>query len=181
MVEKLGHTKRMQVMRREWIDEGKPRSSSTQDTGDTQTISTRKIPSPKAQDDADRTGREARAARSSDEGAAQPQQSPRTPPASNLEIDDDDDLYNATPGAVRMTVPPQKESNSSNDSLFITDDTGAQPEEDELDRLLAEDAANGDHHVYDNAGGVPGRTSHVIVEEDFQDDMEAMAGMDDMW
>jgi replication fork protection complex subunit Csm3/Swi3 len=34
IIEKVGHTKRMQIMRRDWIDEGKPRLAAQQDSDD---------------------------------------------------------------------------------------------------------------------------------------------------
>lgn len=38
MIEKLGHTKRIQLMRKEWIDEGKPRHTTEPDDEDVEAI-----------------------------------------------------------------------------------------------------------------------------------------------
>ena len=47
--------------------------------------------------------------------------------------------------------------------------------------LLAEDAANAEHHRNNREGGLAGRASASIAADDFQDEMEAMAGVDDMY
>lgn len=180
IIEKLGHTKRMQTMRREWIDEGKPKSSFDKDLDQGRSISTSTNKAPGALTDADRAKERAGAASTPDADIAQPPQRPRTPPGPPA--DPDDDLYTATPGAVRVALALSKETNSDSDSLFVTEaTTRPQPEEDELDMLLAEDAANDEQRLNDSAGGSASRASALPSADDFQDEMEAMAGMGDMW
>lgn len=181
IIEKLGHTKSMQAMRREWIDEGKPKSSFDKELDQSRSISTSTSKGPDPPVDANRAKESLGPAATHDADLAQPQQRPQTPPGPPL--DTDDDLYTATPGAVRVIIAPSKETNSNKDSLFVREDTtgSRSEEEDELDKLLAEDTANGEHYQTDSAGGNAGRTSALPVTDDFQDEMEAMAGMDDMW
>ncbi len=180
IIEKLGHTKRMQTMRREWINEGKPRNSRIEDTDPPQKVLTENIPSQGAASNVDRRGGRVESATFADSPTTQPRQRPRTPPGDTLEADDD--LYSATPGAVRKTKPPPQRAVPNDDILFVTEDnTGAQPEEDELDMLLAEDTAKDDHR---QAGHAHGNTSRAVASpaaDDFDDEMEVMAGMDDLW
>ena len=65
------------------------------------------------------------------------------------------------------------------ESLFISDDEGEdQPAEDDLDALLAEDA----HDVTKNADReATASLKEFVVADDFNDEMEVMAGMEDMW
>lgn len=170
----------MQTMRREWIDEGKPKSSFDKDLEQSRSTSsnTNKAQGPSI--NANRAKERAGSAPIPDADSAQPQQRPHTPPGPSLEADDD--LYNVTPGAMRVTRAPSKGRDSSNDGLFVRDDNaGPRPDEDELDMLLAGDTANSDVHQKGNEGGSAGRTSALPAADDFQDEMEAMAGMDDMW
>lgn len=170
----------MQTMRREWIDEGKPKSSFDQDTDRGQSVSNGAIQSQSPVIEANGGKENAGSASAPEVDTAQSQQRPHTPPAPSLE--DDDDLYTATPGAVRVTKAPSQQTSPAKDSLFVGGDSaGIQPEGDELDMLLAEDAASGDHHQGDTAAGGASRASALAGGDDFQDEMEAMAGMDDMW
>jgi len=181
IIEKLGHTKGMQTMRREWIDEGKPKSSFDKELDQSRSISASTGKGSDLPIEANRAKERLGPASTPDADIAQPQQRPQTPPGPPL--DADDDLYTATPGAVRVTMAPSKETKSSKDSLFVREDTTGprSEEEDDLDKLLAEDAANGEQYHTDSAGGNAGRTSALPAADDFQDEMEAMAGMDDMW
>ncbi|KAI9843002.1 MAG: chromosome segregation in meiosis- protein [Pleopsidium flavum] len=181
IIEKLGHTKRMQIMRREWINEWKPESSCVEGTDADQNISTGNIPSQGVASNGDRRGRRAEFPTSADRPTTpRTQQRSRTPPRGILEADDD--LYSATPGAVRQTNPLPQQRDLMDHSLFVTEDeTGAQPEEDELDMLLAEDAAQDDHRQTGRAQDHESRAVESPVANDFDDEMEVMAGMDDMW
>lgn len=170
----------MQTMRREWIDEGKPKSSFDKELDQSQSISASTSKGPDPPIDANRAKESLGPTATPDADIAQPQQRPQTPPGPK---DADDDLYTATPGAVRVTMAPSKETKSSADTLFVREDTAGprSEEEDELDKLLAEDVANGEHYQTDSAGGNASRTSALPAADEFQDEMEAMAGMDDMW
>ncbi|MCJ1261352.1 chromosome segregation in meiosis- protein [Lobaria immixta] len=159
IIEKLGHTKRMQTMRREWINEGKSRDKSEEGLRQTEEQATQEQNSPKPQ-----------------ESLSNKQQRSTTPLANQI---DDDDLYSATP-----RNPNQRTDLALKDgfkeSLFLSENEAAsQPSEDGLDTLLAEDNLisrdpdNGSHQALE------GRNQRL--EADFEDEMEAMADMDDPW
>lgn len=156
MIEKLGHTKRMQTMRREWINEGKPRLNAEESETEAPVAEdVRGGPAHQLQETGERDGR------------------PRTPALQ----DPDTDLYSATPREAREQSRTQQKKGAAGESLFLSDDeAGAQPSGDELDALLAEDDFNTD------AARPPTSTldSHQR-KDDFEDEMEAMAGMEDMW
>jgi replication fork protection complex subunit Csm3/Swi3 len=139
MIEKVGHKKRMQMMRREWIQEGKPK-----------------------------------------------------PPRD----DDEEDFVIPTEDAVPAdTSASNTEKQSSNvESRSETQQTGGalarnnhnpfgeeEPDEDELDALLAEDAINDSVPKSLFGGPVSLTTSTTAAptrQDEFDDDEEAMAGMD---
>ena len=85
--------------------------------------------------------------------------------------------------------PKERTRNVSNEliahqeSLFLSDDNDSQPSEDDLDALLAEDMQKEAGAKLVNAKvnhqGLPQSVSQV--EQNFDDDLEAMAGLDDMW
>lgn len=84
--------------------------------------------------------------------------------------DDEDDLYTAT-----TLQPVPTDSNKSSINSTVQQNDGNDTEGDELDQLLAEDAGNPDlSHMLPNNGD-PGR------EADFDDDEEAMANIDMGW
>ncbi|KAJ4323490.1 chromosome segregation in meiosis- protein [Neodidymelliopsis sp. IMI 364377] len=134
IIEKVGHTKRMQVDRKAWIDEGKPRRTMEDDDD----ISDAPIP--------DTTPIET--VRSTIEGTRASTGSADIQP--NLD----------------MVDRPHEQTHSA-----VED-----PDEDELDALLAESAET-NVAVSTN---LPSRT--VPTQDDpFADEMEAMEGMEDMW
>lgn len=149
MVEKLGHTKRIQTMRREWIDEGRPRAPA-------------EAPELKTREEEDNAaGRNMEDASAEVNGERQ-----RTPEIYPVE---DDDLYGLSPAANR-TMRPQGGDLSS--ALFVSDNE-KDPDEDELDALLTEDSAM----TMDRAMK-PLAVSTASTEDNFDDDMEAMAEME---
>lgn len=115
MVEKAGHHKAMQKMRVDWIDEGRPKSTVVADGGD---------------------GDEPAGEQQEPEEATEPRQAERIAPIfertasgarpSTPPVDDlfGDDIYGATPIGAR---------NSSRRA-----ETGGEPDQDELDALMAE-------------------------------------------
>jgi len=177
MVEKMGHKKRIQMMRMEWINEGKPQTV-TEDSIDEP---------PPANENGVREKIAPRIAPIFENAAGE---RPKTPgpndnPATDIEIEDED-LYGATPRAPRSK--PVEEAVSQTDSLFggnggsifgpakkVVDESG--PGDDELDALLAEEAM-----MQDTAGSKPGHAvSKVAPRDEIDDDeMEAMNDMD-MW
>lgn len=124
MVEKLGHTKSIQMQRKEWIYEGKPKPTYETD----------------AEADLEVVENEGR---------------------------DDQMRYPLIDSKEESLFVDQNRSNVN------TADDG-EPEQDELDALLAEEQLQ----------YRPSEKQKVVAQEnkdDFADEMEAMAGMDDMW
>lgn len=175
MVEKTGHKKRMQMMRMEWINEGKPHSSVHQDSiFDEPALPPREIGE-----------REKTAPRVAPIFEKRASERPKTPVA-DAEADMDDDIYDATPRPRRQ---PAKESISQTDSLFggttqsifgpaktVVEDG---PDEDELDALMADldnEALQRDLQPV----AAPAKPAAAITQEIDEDEMEAMAEMD-MW
>jgi replication fork protection complex subunit Csm3/Swi3 len=123
IIEKVGHTKRMQMMRKEWIDEGKPRRTTEHED-----------------EDAD------------ENFVGQP---------------------TAEQGSESMEGMVQGKEVGVRELGSVE---GADPDEDELDALLAEDAP----HDTLAPKTLPVRTAGG-EEDPFADEMEAMADMEDMW
>ena len=150
----------MQTMRKEWIDEGKPR----------ETIEDASTSASKNPTEASRT--------SKPDEAPVPINLPDQPQTPAADGANDDDLYSATPR--RSSNLPQKGS-APTDGLFVSDDeSGDHSPEDDLDLLLAEDSMHDpgirtkfkDHHEFKGING--------NKEDSFDDEMEAMAAVDDM-
>ncbi|KAI9795600.1 MAG: chromosome segregation in meiosis- protein [Piccolia ochrophora] len=123
IIEKLGHTKRMQTMRRGWIDEGKPRAARSRDTS-VEALEPRREEAPPARISSAVSSQDPPLA----SGALQPG-SPshnddrlQTPPVNDPE---EDDMYTVTPGRRQRPASP----------------TNSVPGDDELDTLLAEEAS----------------------------------------
>ncbi|KAJ4305046.1 chromosome segregation in meiosis- protein [Kalmusia sp. IMI 367209] len=131
MIEKLGHSKRMQLMRKEWIDEGKPRHTVEDE------------------DEANIVITEEHTKQGTDqmEGIEQ---------------------GNTIQGRLSEEEPQQELPNGTNDAEAPAED----PDEDELDALLAESTIA----PQTGASAAAART-----EDPFADAMEAMAEMEEMW
>ena len=155
----------MQVMRREWIEEGKAKDGGREEqlagtAGASRVLpsSTEKEVEPRADVETESTGLDG-----IDQARAQ---TPPTNPA--------DDLYSATPRRLRPDGNPA-DSSPNHDTLETA------PEEDELDALLAQDAV---------AKMVEGRSApsapqtqmkakaSSIAGDDFDDDLEALAELE---
>lgn len=131
IIEKLGHTKRIQIMRKEWIEEGKPRTAETDPEDD------------------DIFGLD----------------------DSNHPVGEDVAKTNVPERIIQdQTEEVDGFSNGAEQLLHIQE--GAEPDEDELDALLAEDGK-----TMQSIASKPPRAT----EDDFADELEAMAGMEDMW
>lgn len=158
MIEKLGHTKRMQTMRKEWINEGKPK----------ETMENASISTAKGSRGESRTPKADGASVSSN-----PPERPRTPAVG----DPNDDLYSASP---RRPNNGHQQDSAPSGSLFISDEeSDNQPLDDDLDLLLAEESMH-------NASTRPDAKDLPILndgggKDNFEDEMEALAGMDDTW
>ena len=153
----------MQIMRREWINEGKPQYTSEDGL--------KKIEGLELVTQGSKS-------RKPQESLSDIQQRSTTPFANDI---DDHDLYSATPRNLTHRTDLVSK-NRLKESLFLSDNEAAsQPSEDDLDALLAEDNQNlisGD--LADGSHPAPqGRNRRLEV--DFEDEMEAMADMDDMW
>ncbi|MCJ1405190.1 chromosome segregation in meiosis- protein [Xylographa trunciseda] len=181
MIEKLGHTKRLQTMRREWIKAGKPLERREED--DTPGSETPPRQSAGAANGSRSEGRSADAAVSgANETASMGKPAPSTSKSAEEESlfvsDDEADLHPSdddidallaedalkTTSATRNITSPLKTPNGADHH----------PPEDDLDALLAEETS---HAISASTAMPPSPAAH----DEFEDEMEAMAGMDDMW
>ena len=166
----------MQIMRMEWINEGKPHSSVHEDS----------IFNEPALPPRENVEREKTAPRVAPIFEKRASERPKTPVA-DAEGDMDDDIYDATPRPRRQQ--PAEESVSQTDSLFggTTQSIfgpakpAAQdgPDEDELDALMA-DLDNEALQRDLQPAAVPAKPAAAVTQEIDEDEMEAMAEMD-MW
>lgn len=142
MVEKVGHTKRMQIMRKDWIDEGKPRLT-------------------RERDDSDDNG-----------GCGVDESLPaEARPGGNTDAMEGVEDSIASNVSSRAGGEQQALARSPSEPIPALQDN---PDEDELDALLAESASA--------TSILPPPPRAIHVEEDpFADEMDAMADMDDMW
>ncbi|KAK8070630.1 hypothetical protein PG997_010833 [Apiospora hydei] len=121
MIEKTGHTKHMQMERLAWINEGKPRPHRDDDEED-------EVP----EIITDILGRDAttlpaRIAPIFQNGGGSSER-PRTPAVGD-DLFGDEDIYNATPRGSKKTAAP------------AADAAGGEPDEEDLDALMAEEEA----------------------------------------
>lgn len=156
MVEKAGHNKMMHKARVDWINEGKPKTSVVED-GEDVAMGDETAPPRQASRIAPIFETAASAAR------------PKTPEADDL-FGDQDDIYNATPIGARK---PQAAAGTS-----------GEPDEDELDALMAESegatrgpanssrpGAGAMGSIF--GGGRPKSTAPAWVEDE-DDDLDAL-------
>lgn len=110
IIEKIGHTKRMQTMRREWIKEGKPWESGESLDGlaaGAEKLAGEQTSSKSGQDQS---------------WGLKSRETSQTPVAI---VGDDDDYYAATPKSARDDRTPK--SNGDSESLFLEDLTKTVP------------------------------------------------------
>ena len=148
IIEKLGHSKRIQMMRKEWIEEGKPKAAEEID-----------------QEENNHNDEDATTSRS-EVNAEQNTPIERTTVETDSEIPVLDDA----------TITIEEPTNN---------DTGASPDSDEIDALLAEESALGplDNNLLISGIAIASRPSKpmTVQDDEFADDMEAMAEMDGLW
>lgn len=148
IIEKLGHSKRIQMMRKEWIEEGKPKATEEIDQGKNN----------HNEEDAT-TGR-------SEVNAEQNTPIERT----TMETDSE------TPVPDDATITIEEPTNNG---------ARAGPDGDEIDALLAEESALGplDNNLLISGIAKASRPSKptAVQDDEFVDDMEAMAEMDGLW
>lgn len=163
MIEKLGHGKRMQVMRKEWIGEAKSKTYPASGPTPRQHALDVAEPSLHTQETTSSTlGTHDRS---------------KTPVADDI----DDDLYSATPR--KLVVNRHKGPGpDADESLFVSDIEDGNPHSgDELDALLAEE--DNQHRTNASENHVKPNSSIIgpEIEPCFDDEMEAMADIDSMW
>ena len=159
IIEKLGHTKRMQTMRREWINEGKPRERlENTNSGPKAQPASKTISRPSGDE----------VSNSNSNGSQQ----------KHSAVDSQEDDFHVSDTGKLGKNESTKRLSSSTDSLFVSDgeDVNDQPPEDDLDALLAEDSMHPQHNA-----SAPIQDQVVGRENAFDDEMEAMADMDDLW
>ncbi|KAI1765782.1 Swi3-domain-containing protein [Hypoxylon sp. FL1150] len=135
MAEKAGHKKYMRMKRMEWIDEGKPKCAGLDEDDDLFGEPTNEP--------------EERAAAIFPARIAPIFQNPETErpktPARDDVPDDDEDFYNATPMASKTTQPANavtfdNKGNAAEGSTSLFGN-GGEPDDDDLDALMAEEEA----------------------------------------
>ncbi|KAI9669696.1 MAG: chromosome segregation in meiosis- protein [Alyxoria varia] len=184
IIEKLGHSRRMQLMRREWIDEDKPKPIDIDPSDDDQPM-----PDRDAVAAHDEGGREGAENSREDEALFVPDERParfETPMQEDVDRDFEERYAMPSPGA----VPAPNHKAAHGDATGGGDQRAAPapaqggrteaavegPEEDELDQLLAEDAAR------DASAGVSGNAQATTAGNDeFAEDEEAMREMGVDW
>ncbi|KAH7312082.1 replication fork protection component Swi3-domain-containing protein [Rhexocercosporidium sp. MPI-PUGE-AT-0058] len=181
MVEKMGHKKRIQMMRMEWINEGKPQTVHEDSISDEPALV-------KENDGREKTA--PRVAPIFENVGGDRLKTPTPNDNSGADIDmDGGDLYDATPRAPRQRSV--EEAVSQTDSLFggtgasifgpaktVVDEFG--PDDDELDALLAEEEIVKATTRSESDPAASKLTSQDEIDEDGMEAMNDM-GMDDMW
>lgn len=155
IIEKLGHKKRLQVMRKEWIDEEKPKPVEFDLSDDDSEFVVDKT----NKDVAGGEGNAGQGVAMNDESTGQTEQNQN-------QDDDDDDLY-----AEHTPVVPTTAGESGADTNMRV---AEEPEEDELDALLAEEEGAARPAAAQPSNPAPQRQQW----DDFADDEDAMK---DMW
>jgi replication fork protection complex subunit Csm3/Swi3 len=144
LVEKVGHGKRMQVMRREWIDEGKP--------GYGREVEDRHILGNEGRQNEKDALADAEGEQPNDkQPVAQSKNTAQNSIFGNLDEGDDDDLFFSDP----------------KNGTTMHDNDLNEPDEDELDALLAEQTAS---------NGLQPQNQKAGSEEDEEDDLDALLG-----
>lgn len=158
----------MQTMRREWIDEGKPKDRFTHNLAD--------------------SGQFARPQQSnvqrqpfdSDGNSTERPNIDQALASSFTSTFQDEEPDLANPQSLQGITKEVKHDAKGEVSLFVSDDEGeGQPPEDDLDALLAEDAQKEFAGAMDRNGTEV--VKQAIATDDFDDELEVMAGMEDMW
>jgi len=186
MVEKVGHSKRMQVMRRAWMDGTKPsqRQGSVERVGDAEMSG--------ALGDLAEGGREQGGVGKGDEHGdadlfgevpeeGQQARGGREEDGDDMPEDDELDALMRESGSNTLLDAPPQQKKQKGPFEEDDDEEDADPDDDDLDALLAEEGVETTQRsskvnvsAQDNRWG--GRH-----QDDFADEEEVMAGMDGMW
>jgi len=184
MVEKLGHKKKIQMYRKEWIDEGKPKSTSYEEDNEDMNdfmVGGAEQPSEQFPWEAEEQIQAQARNESEQQTVDLPNRSAsKTPPAEheNRAQDDgpDEDELDALLGEGADTQSAQVVTKPSGQREGVSE-----PDEDELDALMAESdqTSSGTKSLF---GGPVQVQSNVMSNkqpsDNFDDDEEAMAAMD---
>lgn len=168
MVEKLGHKKRVHAMRMNWINEGKPKDSLPDDSiFDEPVLPPRDAPS--------RAETVKRIAPIFEKNQTE---RPSTP---DINEGHDEDIYDATPRISRTRADESSVSAAESNSIFGPKRVAVPEEpEDDLDALLAEQEI-GEMNVEKRLNVTSQDQIMTAQEPNFDDEMEAMAEMGDMY
>jgi len=147
IIEKVGHAKRIQIMRKQWIDEGKPRLSTVDASEEHLDAGTRSVPL---------------------EGGSSEEHRPSADSHSQVDFSES---HTDLGGCLSRSRP----------HVAHVMNASGEPDDDELDALLAE-GGRSDPNVRSLFGtGLPTVPKSKPPEDDYADDMEAMADMEDTW
>ncbi|KAH0009203.1 Swi3-domain-containing protein, partial [Aureobasidium melanogenum] len=172
MIEKLGHKKRMQMMRREWIQEGKPKPPRDDDEEDFVIPDENAAPENNiARNSEEQNNHVESRPEAQSSGGAQGRDNHN--PFGEEEPDEDElDALLAESESLPVSTTKQNNTRPAEDQ---------EPDEDELDALMAEDAMNDSMPKSLFGGPVSSATATNAAlrpQDEFDDDEEAMAGMD---
>ncbi|KAF2396209.1 Swi3-domain-containing protein [Trichodelitschia bisporula] len=151
MIEKLGHSKRLQIMRKEWIDEGKARASANEDDAEPSHLSATVNPGLRT------TGTE-----------ITPTSVPRADTLLRTDPDNPENDGFADQDANRAPHPV---------TTLESGESGEGPDDDELDALLAQEtlAGRGTDHIHSfGSGPMQSLQRHKPPSEDAFEDDEAV-------
>lgn len=166
MIEKLGHSKRIQVMRREWINEGRPREryGNTDVPHDGPQVT-------KVSQEAGNTSTATSANHIRGDSKLRGSSAPT-----------DDDLYEASPPRQQPTANPNSSIESTSVGQASHSGTNNDIPKDDLDALLAEASTDNTRDVPASSAS-SSRPNAMLSskKDDFDAEMEVMADMDDMW
>lgn len=164
IIEKLGHQKRIQTMRREWINEGKPRDEY-RDADVPHKV--QKVPRATGEWE-DQASAANRRSLSADGDRHE------SPAAAS-----DEDLYSASPQRPQNKTSQQAPLDTTSTLFLPSADIDDQPPEDDLDALLAEqDSVDNDHSLFTSTAQTRNEDEPSSRRDKFDDDMEAMAELD---
>ena len=158
----------MQTMRREWIDEGKPKDRFADDPAASGQVP--KQQQPELQRRSSKSNGDS-SERPNIDGALQP---------SFISTAGPKELDSLNSQSIQGHRKRAQHHAQGDESLFISDDEGEdEPPEDDLDALLAEDAQK--DFTRNTDGDATATVEQAAVIDDFDDEMEAMAGIEDLW
>lgn len=156
-------------MRREWINDGKPRDTSVEIFKANMSTSTSEQKTPKSKFSLTVLNSEK--------------------PSMDSQFNDNiEDLYSATPPKKSQERTDLLGTSDTDDSLFLSIDEKDNPtveeptvEEDDLDMLLAEDCQQTTVKTDHSNSSLAWKAVDESIDDDYDNDMEAMAEMNNDW